>query len=271
MGVIATLLPNEVQLERVRHAVRDRHEIVACADWDQVIRVCAEGVVRLALVDLFAGGNASLDRVRELKRRSPRLTVIVYSTATTTHLHELFEAGRLGVDGLILAEEDDAPRMLLSLFERAEEWSVTSQLRESLGGVEPALVDAVLLSVSRALERLTPQSLAQLVGLPPRVLAKKLERAGFPSPHRLLTWGRLIMAAHLLEEPGRSADRVAGTVGFPSGTAFRNSCQRYLHSTPSEIRRRGGAAFVMRVMLRPMTADSQGPVTDAHRRPKLGL
>jgi hypothetical protein len=32
---------------------------------------------------------------------------------------------------------------------------------------------------------------------------------------------------------------------FPSGSAFRNTCQRYLGATPQEIRAKGGAGFVV--------------------------
>jgi AraC-like DNA-binding protein len=86
------------------------------------------------------------------------------------------------------------------------------------------------------------------VSLSRRVLAKHLEHAGLPSPQRLLTWGRLIVAAHMLEDPHRSADGVAQALHFPSGSAFRNTCQRYLEATPSEIRSRGGAAYAVAMM-----------------------
>ena len=59
----------------------------------------------------------------------------------------------------------------------------------------------------------------------------------------------MIVAAHLLEDPHRSAGRVATALDFPSASAFRNLCQRYLSATPSEIRARGGAAFVLETVL----------------------
>lgn len=44
------------------------------------------------------------------------------------------------------------------------------------------------------------------------------------------------------------------TLGYPSGSAFRNTCQRYLHATPGEIRARGGAAYAVRALLRQVQA-----------------
>lgn len=250
MGVIATLLPNAVHFQRLRAAIRDRHDIVSCEDWNALLRACEQQAVRLAVIDLFMGGKANFERVRHLKQRLPRLTLMAYVDPSVDRVHDLFDAGRQGIEGLILTDRDDAPRPLLALIEQAESRSLGSSVRRSLQGVEPAVMDAVLLSVTRAHERLSPDGLARLLTLPPRTVAKRLSAAGFPSPRRLLTWGRLIVAGHLLEDRHRSADRVALVLDFPSGTAFRNTCQRYLQARPQEIRARGGGAYVLRAFLR---------------------
>ncbi len=259
MGVIATLLPNATQLQRLRTAIRDRHQLVACDDWAELLQVCERQPVRLAVVDLFAGGNASFERVRHMKQRLPRLTLIAYVTFTADRAHELFDAGRQGMDGLIIADQDDAPRALLALVEHAESKSLGAVVRQSLDDVEPTIRDAVLLAVTRAHERLSPEGLARLLALPRRTVSQRLSAAGYPPPQRLLTWGRLIVAAHLLEDRHRSADRIALALEFPSGSAFRNTCQRYLHATPHDIRARGGAAYVIRSLLRQV-----GPAERAH-------
>jgi AraC-like DNA-binding protein len=262
MGVIATLIPNAVHFQRLRAAIRDRHDIVSCEDWAALLRACEQQAVRLAVVDLFIGGRANFERVRHLKQRLPRLTLMAYVDAHIDRVHDLFDAGRQGIEGLILADRDDSPRALLALIEQAESRSLGSAVRRSLQGVEPAVLDAVLLSVTRAHERLSPEGLARLLALPPRTVAKRLSAAGFPSPRRLLTWGRLIVAGHLLEDRHRSADRVALVLDFPSGTAFRNTCQRYLHARPQEIRERGGGSYVLRVFMGEVTLPDPPPETD---------
>jgi AraC-like DNA-binding protein len=146
-------------------------------------------------------------------------------------------------------------------------------VRRSLDEVDRNVRDAVLLAITRAHEQLSPAGLAQLLALPRRTVSQRLDTAGFPPPRRLLTWGRLVVAAHLLEDEHRTADRVAESLGFPSGSAFRNLCRRYLHSTPSEIRRRGGAAFVVRVMLGNVRRPPQPArlVRAASRMPALAV
>ena len=256
MGVIATLLP-PMQLQRVRTAVRDRHELVACDDWRSLANVCERQPVRLAIVDLFADASASFDRLRRLKQRLPRLAVVAYVGVSGERARELFDAGRQGVDGLIIVDRDDAPIEMLRAISFAESRAVSDVVRRLLRGVDSVVYDAVMLAVTRAHERLSPAGLSKLLGVPRRTLTLRLSTAGYPSPRRLLTWGRLIVAAQMMEDPGRSAERISASLEFPSGSAFRNVCQRYLHSTPRQIRERGGAQYVIRAFFRQSQAPQQ--------------
>lgn len=254
MSVIATLLPQSIYVQRLRTAIRDRHELQECADWASLVRTCDRLPVRVAVLDLYWEDAPNFEGVRELKQRLPRLTLVAYVSMALDRGRDLFDAGRAGVDGLVLAGQDDSPRSLLAVIERAESRSLAGLLRRSLEGIDPVAIDAVLLAVTRAHERLSPQGLARLLSQPRRAVTLRLAAEGFPAPQRLLTWGRLIVAAHMLEDRHRSADRIADTLDFPSGSAFRNTCQRYLHATPGEIRTRGGAAFVVRALLRQVNS-----------------
>ena len=257
MGVIATLLPNAAQLERLRLAVRERHALVECDDWRAVERVCDVQPVHLVVMDLYAGGRANFDAVRRLRASFPRMSIVAYIAFSPDRARDLFDAGRSGLDGLVLADRDDAPRTLLGLVDQAENRSVAAVVRGSLLAAPPLIRDALLIGITRAHENLTPESLAQVLGVSRRHLALRLAEHGFPAPQRLLTWARLVAAAHMLEDAGRSADRVAIALDFPSGSAFRNTCQRYLEATPSEIRARGGAPWVIAELLH---RTRQGPV-----------
>ena len=259
MGVIVTLLPNAARLQRLRAAVRDRHAIEPCESWAAVTRVCEVSPVHLAVVDLYADGAANFERIRLLRARFPKVALVAYVGASADRAHDLFDAGRVGFEALIVADVDDAPASLLALVERAEARSAGALLRGVLAPARPLVRDAAMAAVTRAHERLTPEGLARLLLVPRRVLAKRLEDAGFPPPHRLITWGRLIVAAHMLEDDNRSADGVANALDFPSGSAFRNTCQRYLRSTPQQIRAHGGAEFVTRAMAAELRGSRAAP------------
>jgi transcriptional regulator GlxA family with amidase domain len=100
--------------------------------------------------------------------------------------------------------------------------------------------------------RLTSHRLAEILSSSRRNLVARLAQDGFPPPQKLISWGRLVVAAQMLEDANRSADGIARVLDFPSGSAFRNTCQRYLKSTPQEIRARGGAGFVVDEFLKAL-------------------
>lgn len=268
MGVIVTLLPQPGRLQRLRAAIRERHTVVTCEDWGTLTRVCETEPVHLAVLDLYADGPANFERVRLLKLRFPRVALVAYVSITTERARDMFDAGRCGLDGLIVADLDDAPATLLMHVEKAEARSVASVLRPAIANLRPTVRDAVLAAVTRAHERLTPEAFARLLAVPRRLLTRRLTEAGFPAPHRLLTWGRLIVAAHMLEDIHRSADSVAQVLDFPSGSAFRNTCQRYLHVTPQQMRERGGAAYVIGVFMKEAGAEpASGPLAQGAPEP----
>jgi AraC-like DNA-binding protein len=249
MGVIATLLVHEARLARLRAAARDRYRFVPCEDWTSLTRACERGAVSLVVFDLYVDGRADFERVRQLRLRLPRAALVAYVEVTRERAREMFDAGRAGIDALVVANETDTPQQLAALLDQAEARSVSSLLRPHLAELRSVVRDAVMLSVTRAHERLTPDALARQIAVSRRLLSKRLEGAQLPPPHQLLTWGRLIVAASMLEHGTRSADSVAGALDFPSGSAFRNTCQRYLGCTPHQIRLRGGAAWVVQELL----------------------
>lgn len=276
MGIIVTLLPQRAHVQRLRTAIRDRHELRECADWRELARTCDREPVRVAVVDMYAEGTPNFEGIRALKQRLPQLTLVAYVMMSPDRGHDLFDAGRAGIDGLVLGGEDDDPRPLLAIVEQAEARGLAALIRRSFDGADRFGVDALLLSVTRAHEKLMPAGLAKLFALPRRTVTSRLVAQGFPPPQRLLTWGRLIVAAQMLEDHHRSADRVASMLDFTSGSAFRNTCQRYLRATPSQIRSRGGAAYVLRVFLRQVNAmatQSAGdsPWRSPSRTPALAL
>jgi AraC-like DNA-binding protein len=250
MGIVATLLPDDRCLQRVVHAVRGQHTVIPCKTWAEVVHACEDEAVHLAVLDLFADGKANFDHVRQLKLRFARVTLVAYVSFTPNRARELFDAGRAGFDGLLIADQDDTPLQLQSVIEQAEARGVAGLIRHRLGALHPIVRDAILVSVTRAHMRLTSHRLADILSTSRRNLVARLDKEGFPPPQKLISWGRLIVAAQMLEDRNRSADSIARVLDFPSGSAFRNTCQRYLESTPHEIREKGGATFVVEAFLK---------------------
>lgn len=242
--MIAALLPPDVRLHRLRAALPDPRALVTCAGWGELTRECDRGAAQMVVMDLYADGAPDFERVRQLRARLPRAVLVAYVDPARARPLDLFDAGRCGVEALVLRDENDAPASLAALLDRAMARGAASTVRPFLGGLRPVVRDAVLVAITRAHERLTPDGLGRRLAVSRRLLARRLAEAGLPAPHQLLTWGRLLVAAFLLEDGRRSADGVATALDFASGSAFRNLCRRYLDATPREIRASGGARFV---------------------------
>jgi len=259
MSVIVAVVPSPLRLQRLRAALREGQALVPCDSMEAATEICVEQPVHVAVLDLEAAGAPTFDRVRELRRRAPRVALIAYVALTPERLRHVFDAGRYGFDELVVVDVDDTPSRFARAIEKAGARGVAGLLRAALSDVRDAAVrDALMLVVTRAHEGLTPLSTARIVGLSRRALARALLAAGFPPPGQLVTWGRLIVAAGLMDDTHHSADRIALTLGFPSGSAFRNTCQRYLGTTPTGIRERGGAAWVVDRFATLRHADSSG-------------
>lgn len=246
MSVIVTLIATPVRLQRLRTSVRDTHQVIACTDWDGVLTACERQVVHVAVLELDLIATPSFDPVRRLKQQAPRIALVAYATLGADRVRHIFDAGRYGFEELVVADMDDGPSAFARALERAAARGVARLVRGAIPpGIDAAVRDAVLIAVTRAHERLTPATLADILATSPRQLARTLADAGYPSPHRLLMWGRLIVAGALMDDSKRSADRIAVALGFPSGSAFRNTCRRYLGATPGEARAEGSARFVV--------------------------
>jgi AraC-like DNA-binding protein len=243
--MIAALLPSDARLQRLRAALPAARALVVCDSWSDLARECARGASLLVVFDIYADGAPDFERIRQLRTAAPRAALVAYVDPARARPRDMFDAGRCGLEALIIQDENDAPEALASLISRATARGAATLVRPRVTGLRRAVRDAVLLAVTRAHERLTPERLSRLIAVSRRALTRRLSEAELPPPHQLLTWGRLVVAAHLLEDGTRSADGVALALDFPSGSAFRNVCRRYVGATPLEIRARGGASYVI--------------------------
>ncbi|HSJ63332.1 MAG TPA: AraC family transcriptional regulator [Gemmatimonadaceae bacterium] len=251
VALIATLLPNPLSAMRLRTALRDRYTLRSCESLAELLDVCGTSAVSTVVVDPYDSRSHAPDfePLRQLKRRYPSVSIVLYVSLPPATAQHMFEMGRLGLDALVVSDQDDSPTHLLARIEQSGARALADSVRSALGDLRPTARDAVLTVVARAHERLSPESLARLLGIRRKLLAERLAEAGFPSPQPLIAWGRLIVAARMLEDEQRSADSVALALEFPSGSAFRNTCQRYLRLAPQQIRASGGAAYVIQAFL----------------------
>jgi AraC family transcriptional regulator, transcriptional activator FtrA len=80
-------------------------------------------------------------------------------------------------------------------------------------------------------------ALARRAGMSPRTFARRFKLATGTTPHRWVLHQRILAAQQLLEQQGRSIDRIAESVGLQTAATLRQHFRRILRTTPTAYRR----------------------------------
>lgn len=222
--VVALVLGRDRQA-RIQGGLRGRASVAfvaRCAEVTQ--RVAAARVVAAILALRDADGVLSAPTVAELRRRFPLTPVLVLCPFAPA------------------AGDDCVARRVLA----------------DLEGVVPAPARPALeFCVTQARQRLTVDGVARALGMHRKTLRRRLKGAGLPGPLQLIGWCRLLVAARLIEEPGRPLEHVAHDLDFPSAAALRNLLARYTGLRSREVREHGGVGCVLAAFRRVIVADAR--------------
>jgi AraC-like DNA-binding protein len=245
--------------DRVRKACGNDYHFQALGDWDELTDAVRESPpAALVVVDPYEpapgvrrNGKAELaPSLRALLSEFPSLAVLAALEVRPDRFDDLRTLGRWGVVQVISIDHDDTP------------FSISQRLRGARGRPLRALLEEVLppetSGRARAiLEAATDvvtvgdhgRDLATSLHLSRRTLLRWCQRAGLPAPRRLLAWMRILLACELLDDPGRTVLSVAHTCGYSSDSGLRRITQKFLGSSPTDLREQGAfrhaaAAFV---------------------------
>jgi AraC-like DNA-binding protein len=221
------------------------HRVSWLERWPE-LRERATGTDVVAVVDAYLGGTFAPDEVKALLLAIPGLPLVVYSDFSHRPASDCLALFEAGVRLTLTLGVDDQPHHIRSLIARADGGRVlnptTALLRASRLPRRTIRVLDFLFRESH--RRLCPADLASHCGCSVRTLERYLGDAGLPAPGTLIGWCRILHAARLLDDTGRSLENAAAALGFCGGAALRKSLRRLTGLTPSELRRLGGAAYL---------------------------
>jgi AraC-like DNA-binding protein len=264
-ATIYLLAPNPRTRLRLLKALSEVGD-VRCCD-------CAE-----TLIDLVAGsrrgvvvadaGNPCIvtpATLAEIVRANPLLPVLAYCQPQPSQCSALLALGRAGVREVILAGVDDPKVVVRQCLQRdCVPIGVDLVIGRVIPIVPPAARRLMTYAISHSAETLTVDAIASAVSLPRRTLAYRLERASLPSPRALMTWAKLLVAIHLLEDARNTAERVGLALDFPSTGAFRNVVKRYAQRSVVSLRGPGGFAIALSAFRQALRRATDDP-RRAHR------
>jgi len=251
LACLAVLQPDPLAAARLRAALSADHTLTECSDvehfWDVVMADSIDGCV----VDIYHPTQAlSLPGIQRLRRRVPPLAIVVCADFAQREL-DLFELGRLKIDGVILTGTNDCPaetrRAVMSALEGAVALGVTGALQ---GQLHPLGMECLRWAIENAVDSPAVSDLADSLALTPAALTRELRERGLPTPSRLVFWGRVFRASRLLQDSERSVENIAFQVGYSSGSALGRALRRETGCTGSEMRSRGALACAVESFLR---------------------
>ena len=249
---------------RLSGALRDTGALIPCNHPAEVIEtVAVDGAAAVIVTAYRSLWNDAIALAHGLRVRFPSVPVLVYYDPSVISPRELLEFFDVGVTDVIQRDVDDLRRAMVTVLAAAGHKASTRRLTEYLRPHLPAEAVPILdYVIERAESPLTIDEAAAAIGIARRTLYRRLDRLGYPPPETLIGWCRLLLAAQLLEDQGRTYDDVAMSLSFPSGMALRSMLKRYVGVTGRRAREGSGPlALVLGHLTQRLTTPPSGAPT----------
>jgi AraC-like DNA-binding protein len=196
----------------------------------------------LVVVDpyLEAEGDGPSRHLKALLNEFPSAPVFAAMVVVPERLDDLRTLGRWGVTQVISLQHDDTVPAMQRRFRSATGRPLKALMEQVLpidtSGRARALLDAAAEVVAVAG---SAEDLAKRLRISRRTLLRWCQRSELPPPRELLAWMRILLAAELLDDPGRTVVTVAQGCGYSSDSGLRRVMAGFLGMSPRELRQRG--------------------------------
>lgn len=248
------LHPDAEFRERVRRAAGKDYEIDALTGWTKLrdaIRKASPAA--LVVVDPYVEKDGAIGPspgLRSLIAEFPSVSIVAAMEVTPSRFDDLRTLGTWGVVQVISLDHDDTPYAITQRLRAARGRPLRALLEQALPPEIPGRARAILeAAVDVVVVGGEGKDLARALFLSRRTLLRWCLQASLPPPRNLLAWMRILLAAEMLDDPGRDVLSVAMSCGYSSDSGLRRITQKFLGSSPTELRGEGAfstasAAFV---------------------------
>ncbi len=258
--IVAALVKDPVSRARLTDALRGEATVRNCERLIEILALVEQGLATIVVLDhRDYDGNAALPMVRRLRDEFPSVPVVMYLPMAAVASGAVMDYARAGVSQLVFQGMDDFKTSLRSAVDAALDQVSAGAVATDLEPINPAtIVPFLRYCLEHARRNITVEEVAAAMGVHRKTLVDRLKAARLPSPRAMIGWSRLLMAARLLDDPGRTIEQVALKLDFPSGTALRNMVKRYTGLRTTEVRENGGVRCLLHAFKRELSAVSAG-------------
>jgi AraC-like DNA-binding protein len=218
-------------------------ELAGSVGWDDVDEVLAEAPPTAVVVAAPYGPGGAGNRfpaLRRLLRAFPSVPVLVILELRPETMGDLLMLLDWGVSEVISSMREATPAALRARLREAHARPLKRRLERSLTRYVGADARLLLRAAAEvAVEGGDAPLLADRLGVTPRTLAARCRRAALPPPRQLQAWLRVLLAALLLEDRGRTAAAAARACGYHTDRSLRRGMVRLLGAGTEAVRRRG--------------------------------
>lgn len=258
--IVAALVRDPISRARLTDALRSEAPIRFCARLTEVLAMVEAGLANLVVVDhRDYDGSPTLPSVRRLRDEYPSVPIVMYLPMSAVISGALMEYAKAGVSQLVFQGVDDLKASLRSALDAAFDQASAVALGADLEPLIPStIVPFLRYCLEHARRNITVEEVAVAMGVHRKTLVDRLKAARLPSPRAMIGWCRLLVAARMLDDPGRTVEQVALKLDFPSGPALRNMFKRYTGLRTTEVRQNGGMRCLVHAFKRELAAVSAG-------------
>ena len=252
---VLVMHPNSAFRERVRRVGGKSFRCSFLPDWDALRAAVSEAPpAALLIVDPYAtvsrDGPQLAPELRALLWEFPSATVVAAMEVRPGRSHDLRTLGEWGVTDVISLDDEATQEAITRRLRAAQGRPLQNLLQRCLPTTISGRARTLLMTAAEIVSMGgRGRDLARALHLSERTVLRWSERAGLPPPRRLMAWMRILLAASLLDDPGRTVLSVAYACGYSSDSSLRRAMQDFLGTIPTTLRREGAFARAARVFL----------------------
>jgi len=246
---------NSAFRERVRRVSGKTFECSFLPDRDALRAAISDAPpAALLVVDPYAAGNGDAlqlsPQLRALLWEFPSATVLAAMELRPGRSHDVRTLGEWGVTDIISIGEEDTHEAISRRLRGAQGRPLQNLLQRCLPPSMSGRARTLLMAAAEVVSMGgRGRDLARSLHLSERTVLRWSERSTLPPPRRLMAWMRILLAASLLDDPGRTVLSVAFACGYSSDSSLRRAMQDFLGTIPTTLRREGAFARASRLFL----------------------
>ena len=216
----------------------EAEELVRVPDWD-ALRTSLRRAPATA-ISVVDPQHEPAGELRVLLEEFPSATVLAVVSPALGHGDTLRELFAWGVADVIVRGREDTVPALARRLDGVRARTVHRLLERALPRTVPSRSRALLAAAAETVAAGgLAAELAAGLEVNERTVLRWCERADLPPPRRLLAWLRLLLAAEMLDDPGRTVGSIAGASGYASAVSLKAAFRQFVGMTPRDARDRG--------------------------------